>query len=1345
MRIASTLVRSLAVATASVLAVGVVATSASAAGRPAIAIDPAPAAVTVETVSDDTDLANQDVTVTGTAAPGADIAMTASSAYPSIVLSPKAPITTGLDGTWTAHFDATPLSQGTFTVVATATADGTQSNYMGASKDTVDFALLRTSPSADGTGSAHGPLLVELNEPIKSVYGADPSSVTLADDLGTAVPGYASTAGPDSSVLMFTPYDPLEAGRSYTATAHAVESGAGADPAIDTTFTFAVDANLPATPRLDYLYPSQGRSVYLYGTAPADTDFVLTATDSATPAGVATHTFHADSNGNIGATLDTSTLSDGLVTVVATATAGPDGPVSNPSNALSFTKNSAPYEITDLAATDTSADNRTTTITGRVSRPGSSLSVGLSDGNGGSQSAYGLGTDADGTFSFRTDSAHVKDGAVTVYLYASFAPEGDWTYQVTTFTNGSSVGPPISDQKATETTREQPVSTVTGVTTPGAVVTLTRDYSGTPVGSATADDAGAFSMPVDETGLQTGNVYFNMTAALPDGPTGPNASTYNYRVNGPTITDLVATPVTSDTPTSTISGTVGEADAGSTIAFDLYDPTNKHLSASAVAGPDGSFSTDVDLTDFADGNGYLYAVATDTNGGAGPYEYSSFIKDTVTPQVASLDATSTTSSSPYSVVTGTVSGGSDYYYGYTNLAISAVDHLGGTTETTTYAYDYWWESAPADFYADLDLSSLADGPITITVTPSDGVGNTGTPVQTTVTKDTSGPAVTGLSATPTNSADPTTTVTGNTMPGASVTVSAAEGDYSASADPVYADDSGNFTAELDLTGFPDGPVPVTAVATDPGTGDVGPSAETTSARHTAGPAITDLAATAVTFATHGSTVTGNTAPGATVDIAATDSADNVVTGTATADDSGAFSAVLDLSELVAGDVTVTAAATDADGATGALATTTTTTEGPAVTITTQPEDQSTPSGSSVTFTAAGAGTPTPTVQWQRSTDGGDSFANLLGATDPSLTVNADYADTGYEYRAVFTNENGTATTRVATLTVTATPPVITLQPTGQTVAPGSVVSFHADAVGDPMPTVQWQVSRPGGRYRDIAGATSNDYVMSASSAVNGYRYRAVFTNPGNSVTTSAALLTVTSPPAPGGGGAGNPGTDGQAPPPVVSPSESPSASPSASPSSSTPASPSGSTPASRKPLTLSVLTPEIPAGSAGTLVATGAANEAYSLQCYTRPSTSYTEAKHGVFDAAGDPVTFTLHLGRNTRCFVQYVNDSSRGASAAAVIRVRTVLSLSAVRTAVGTYTFQGTNLPRVAGQLITLYRVDAAGHEIRTANLSTDDTGVFRVTRRFTGTGTFRFLVRTSTGLNNAAGASNVITVTIR
>ncbi len=63
------------------------------------------------------------------------------------------------------------------------------------------------------------------------------------------------------------------------------------------------------------------------------------------------------------------------------------------------------------------------------------------------------------------------------------------------------------------------------------------------------------------------------------------------------------------------------------------------------------------------------------------------------------------------------------------------------------------------------------------------------------------------------------------------------------------------------------------------------------------------------------------------------------------------------------------------------------------------------------------GQTAPTVQWQVSTDGGQTWTNITGATSTTLYFVTTSGENGYEYRAVFTNPAGQATTTAAILTV----------------------------------------------------------------------------------------------------------------------------------------------------------------------------------------------------------------------------------------------------------------------------------------------------------------------------------------
>ena len=97
----------------------------------------------------------------------------------------------------------------------------------------------------------------------------------------------------------------------------------------------------------------------------------------------------------------------------------------------------------------------------------------------------------------------------------------------------------------------------------------------------------------------------------------------------------------------------------------------------------------------------------------------------------------------------------------------------------------------------------------------------------------------------------------------------------------------------------------------------------------------------------------------------------------------------------------------------------------APTVTLDPANATVIEGNTATFTSAASGSPTPTVQWQLSTDGGSSWADISGATSGSYTTpTLLLSDDQNQYRAVWTNSQGTATSNAATLTVTVSVPGI---------------------------------------------------------------------------------------------------------------------------------------------------------------------------------------------------------------------------------------------------------------------------------------------------------------------------------
>ncbi|MHB9133974.1 MAG: MBG domain-containing protein [Armatimonadota bacterium] len=143
--------------------------------------------------------------------------------------------------------------------------------------------------------------------------------------------------------------------------------------------------------------------------------------------------------------------------------------------------------------------------------------------------------------------------------------------------------------------------------------------------------------------------------------------------------------------------------------------------------------------------------------------------------------------------------------------------------------------------------------------------------------------------------------------------------------------------------------------------------------------------------------------------------------------------------------------------------------------------------------------------------------------DFSATLNGITPETTYYYLAYSTNSGGASYGSVQSFTTPAALPVITTHPADQSITYGANASFTAAAQGNPLPTVQWQVSPNGVDWSNITDgistvttSTSSDTVTSMVSltkppvSYSGYMYRALFINPSvpSGVPTTAASLTV---------------------------------------------------------------------------------------------------------------------------------------------------------------------------------------------------------------------------------------------
>ncbi|MBT0995751.1 glycoside hydrolase family 9 protein [Cellulomonas sp. DKR-3] len=178
-------------------------------------------------------------------------------------------------------------------------------------------------------------------------------------------------------------------------------------------------------------------------------------------------------------------------------------------------------------------------------------------------------------------------------------------------------------------------------------------------------------------------------------------------------------------------------------------------------------------------------------------------------------------------------------------------------------------------------------------------------------------------------------------------------------------------------------------------------------------------------------------------------------------------------------------------------------------VTKHPTSASAAVGRSVTLRASASGYPTPTVRWQLRKPGSSSWKNVAGGTRTWLTVRLSTANTGTQYRAVFTNRGGSATSRAATVRLAQAAPRFTSHPASTTVRAGQKATFTVTVAAYPKATLTWYVRTKGSAsWKAVTGARWSTLSVTATRALDGAQYRAVARSSAGSAWSKVATLTV---------------------------------------------------------------------------------------------------------------------------------------------------------------------------------------------------------------------------------------------
>ena len=169
-------------------------------------------------------------------------------------------------------------------------------------------------------------------------------------------------------------------------------------------------------------------------------------------------------------------------------------------------------------------------------------------------------------------------------------------------------------------------------------------------------------------------------------------------------------------------------------------------------------------------------------------------------------------------------------------------------------------------------------------------------------------------------------------------------------------------------------------------------------------------------------------------------------------------------------------------------------------------------GTTARFAVTATGTDL-SYRWQYQTAYGTTWDDCVaeGAGTAMLSIRAESHRDGYRYRCVVANADGTATSNIVTLRVSAEgKATITAQPMSVTAGKGSTVRFTVSTSGTVW-QYQWQYLSPGNLewYRcTTSGARTDTLTVSAQDYRSGYRYRCVITDESGKVISAVAKLTV---------------------------------------------------------------------------------------------------------------------------------------------------------------------------------------------------------------------------------------------
>ena len=176
-------------------------------------------------------------------------------------------------------------------------------------------------------------------------------------------------------------------------------------------------------------------------------------------------------------------------------------------------------------------------------------------------------------------------------------------------------------------------------------------------------------------------------------------------------------------------------------------------------------------------------------------------------------------------------------------------------------------------------------------------------------------------------------------------------------------------------------------------------------------------------------------------------------------------------------------------------------------ITQQPTNQAVLEGAAAAFSVQATGGLALACQWQLNGTNLSDNGNLAGSTSTGLTINHVSAANVGNYTVVVTNFAGSVTSSNAALTLTPSPPIITSQPTNQTVYAYVTVRLSVNTIGTTPISYQWSFNNT-----NLVNGTNATLTLTNVQLNQSGTYFVMVTNLYGATNSATVLLTVVPPP-----------------------------------------------------------------------------------------------------------------------------------------------------------------------------------------------------------------------------------------